>query len=854
MKKILLALLFGICLFPLKANHIVGGEIEFLYVRDGVYRINLIQYFDEAQSLNPGPEAAIQVYIFRSSDNAQISIHTLTLSSQELVEYTNIECAIDELITSRVVWSAEVNLNPNLYSDPEGYYISWERCCRNAAIKNIVTPIGAGMTYTLDIPPLMINGKVFINSSPILFKPLSDYACVNQLYYIEFTGTDPDGDSLVYSLTTPLNSSAAVALPTPTPKPHGKVAFNPGFSESNMIPGSRPLAISNKGLLTVTPAETGLYVFSVLVEEYRNKQKIGQTRRDFQMLVVDGCEPPDPPVVDIDIPGDPDFDPLTDVLTYTVADAKCFDFLVANVTDGETISFRAEGVNFDEELNDIFQLNQIPVGSGMSELKIEVCVPDCPPVSDGAFILDLIASDDACPLPQLDTLRLTIVVEPPPNIFPSSTTAQTTVIQQESNAPIYSHLITGMDPDGDEMRISLLIDGVEDPTAHGFGLDTLSSTPGNIQALFTWDTDCEMYDFSSDQQFRVGILVDDLDECDVSNPDTLFVDATVILPPNTNPVVSSSAISPNRVMLGTQVNFDVSVSDSDNDDVTLTLVGGNFDPNFYGVDFTTASGNTNASSSFSWDVFCDTLLFPRGHQFEMLFIGDDDDKCKVKNFDTLRYVIEIEYPENAAPVFEEISQNRVVRVNERTQFEIEAFDPDGDQLTLELAPGFRQPPSNSLSFEPITGNGRVSGIFEWQPECSLLRFGQTSALEDVVFQVKDSSCTGIRLDTLKITFELIDDAERQTEFLPPNVFTPNGDDVNDLFTLSGHSDRTQNLPPNNCDNSFEFIVINNRAGNTVFRSENRDFAWSGGQFPTGVYYYLIKYSTTEFKGFVHLLR
>jgi len=854
MKKILLALLLGICLFPLKANHIVGGEIEFLYVRDGVYRINLIQYFDEAQAINPGPEPAINVYIFRSSDDAQMSIHTLTLSSQELVEYTNIECAIDELITSRVVWSAEINLNPNIYSDPEGYYISWERCCRNASIKNIVSPIGAGMTYTLDIPPLMINGKVFVNSSPILFKPLSDYACVNQLYYIEFTGVDPDGDSLVYSLTTPLNSSAAVALPTPTPKPYGKVAFNPGFSESNMIPGSRPLGISTKGLLTVTPAETGLYVFSVLVEEYRSKQKIGQTRRDFQMLVIDGCEPPDPPVVDIDVPGDPGFDPLTDVLTYTVADAKCFDFLVANVTDGETISFRAEGVNFDEELNDIFQLNQVPVGAGISELKIEVCVPDCPPISDGAFILDLIAADNACPLPQLDTLRLTIVVEPPPNIFPSSTTAETTVVEQESNDPIYSHLITGVDLDGDDMQISLFVEGVEDPAVFGFGLDTLSSTPGNIQGLFTWDTDCEVYDFSSNQQFRVGILVDDLDICDVSNPDTLFVNATVILPNNTDPVVSSNVVIPNQVELGSQIGFDISVFDDDGDDVTLALVGGNFNPEFYGVTFQAASGNTRASSSFSWDLSCNTELFADGQQFELLFVGDDADKCKVKNFDTLRHVLAVKYPENAKPVFEEISRNQVIRVNEDIQIEIEAFDDDGDQLTLAFASGIRQPPSNSLSFQPVTGSGRVTGVLEWQPECSLLRFGETSTLQDVVFQVTDNACPVNNIDTLKITFEIIDDGERQRDFLPPNVFTPNDDGVNDVFSLNGHPDQAQNLPPNNCDNAFEFIVINNRAGNTVFRSENRNFVWSGGQFPTGVYYYLIKYTNTEFKGFVHLLR
>ena len=50
-----------------------------------------------------------------------------------------------------------------------------------------------------------------------------------------------------------------------------------------------------RGSITVTPTEVGLYVFSVKADEYRDGVKIAEARRDFQMLVVDGCSPPDPP-------------------------------------------------------------------------------------------------------------------------------------------------------------------------------------------------------------------------------------------------------------------------------------------------------------------------------------------------------------------------------------------------------------------------------------------------------------------------------------------------------------------------------------------------------------------------------
>ncbi|WP_436515141.1 gliding motility-associated C-terminal domain-containing protein [Ekhidna sp. To15] len=854
MKKFLITVCLFLTIGVTNAFHIVGGEIEFIYLSDGRYRINLIQYFDEAQNQNPGADQFITVYIFRNGDDQLMSTHTLPLSGIENVEYTNIECARDELQTSRVFYSADIELSPEQYDSEGGYYIQWERCCRNTAINNIVNPQGTGMNYVLEIPPLMKNGEIFVNSSPVLFKPLSDYACINQLYYTEFTGVDPDGDSLVYSLVTPLNSSSAVALPIPQPKPHFGVTFLNGFSVSNMVGGTQPLRISSGGLLTVNPDQTGLFVFAVKVDEYRNGEKIGEVRRDFQMLVVDGCDPPDPPSVDIEIPGNPTFNPETDILTYVASDVeKCFDFIVSNVTIGETISLRAEGVNFNEELNEIFTLNQIPVGGGESQLQIEVCIPDCPPIRDAPFILDLIASDDACPLPQLDTLRLTIEVEPPSNSPPTGSTSTASVTRPE-DSPIYSQVISGIDVDGDELELTLFVEDVEDPTTVGFDLIDIDASSGSIQATLTWNTDCETYDFTQIQNFNVGVIVNDGDICDLPG-DTVFIEATVILPTNNDPQISVSNTFPSQVDLGTNLTIEVNASDVDGDDVTLSFIGGNFDPELYGASFTTVSGNSSVSSDFTWDLTCDANRFIDGQQFELLFIADDDDKCKVKNFDTLRHFIQVNYPENSSPEFDPIERNQSLRVNEYAEIEIGAFDSDsGDEITIQFAQGVRQPASGTLELLPVSGQSRATALLKWQPECSLLRFGETSTLQDIILQVSDNACPISKIDTLKLTVEIFDDSERQQAFAPPNIFTPNGDGRNDVFSLSGNPNVDQNLPPDNCDNTFEYIAITNRAGATVFRSNSRDFIWTGGQFPSGIYYYVIKYTNSEFKGYIHLMK
>ncbi len=136
----------------------------------------------------------------------------------------------------------------------------------------------------------------FVDSTPRLFPPLSDYACAGKPYYADFGGIDDDGDSLVYSMAVPLSTGTNDPVPPITPQPYPEVTWRTPFSISNIMNGTPDLRISRDGLLRVTPTLLGLFVFAVKVEEFRNKIKIGETRRDFQMLVLD-CPVAVPPVI-----------------------------------------------------------------------------------------------------------------------------------------------------------------------------------------------------------------------------------------------------------------------------------------------------------------------------------------------------------------------------------------------------------------------------------------------------------------------------------------------------------------------------------------------------------------------------
>jgi gliding motility-associated-like protein len=71
-------------------------------------------------------------------------------------------------------------------------------------------------------------------------------------------------------------------------------------------------------------------------------------------------------------------------------------------------------------------------------------------------------------------------------------------------------------------------------------------------------------------------------------------------------------------------------------------------------------------------------------------------------------------------------------------------------------------------------------------------------------------------------------ADRQTAFFIPNVFTPNADNENDLFTweIEGIND-------------FQ-IVIYNRWGTKVFGTDDITEFWDGAKEPEGTYYYVVK--------------
>lgn len=87
-------------------------------------------------------------------------------------------------------------------------------------------------------------------------------------------------------------------------------------------------------------------------------------------------------------------------------------------------------------------------------------------------------------------------------------------------------------------------------------------------------------------------------------------------------------------------------------------------------------------------------------------------------------------------------------------------------------------------------------------------------------------------------------SDPQQGLVVPNVFTPNGDGVNECFLIEGVA---------GYESCYELSIFN-RWGKKVFTSSDPKQCWDGGTVNSGVYYYVLDIGKEEYKGNLFLNR
>jgi gliding motility-associated-like protein len=613
----------------------------------------------------------------------------------------------------------------------------------------------------LEFPPLVRNGGRFINSSPAIFPPLSDYACVNQPFFFDFSGTDADGDELRYSLVAPLsgNSSFSDPRPEPSPAPYPTVQFISGIGVGNMIPGNPPLQINNNGILSVTASQAGLYVFAVLIEEFRNGQKIGEVRRDYQLLVID-CPTANAPEARYKSNDSPNFYTEGTVLEFEAGEDNCGKLFITDIDANSQIKVRALPVNFDDAGGILKQTTGTVNGAG-DVLTIDACYPKCPNPNGEPYIVDFVIEDNSCAVPLMDTVRVLVNIVVPPNLPPTIITdAVFDPVTQcyEATVKIGELLtveVTGDDQNDDIISLSALGDL---PAGSNF---TGGKGAPPIKGTFTWQPPCDALNPDETERiYNIRFQAQDERACDSAMRAETCLNVKVIrdttenLPPEITTHLDFDPIAGvyryDSVFVGETVTFPINATDPEGDSLALSFLPFNFNADGRNISFAPTNGFSPLNATFTWQTSCKDLDNPRvAQEFIMDFIVRDFDECGVaEHADTLRVVVVLLPRPNLPPLittdipnFEAATKTYrdTLTLGVPYQFKIFGDDPNNDKIFITgNGVGFNFA-DLGIQFTPVEGFPILETEVIWNTPCDLVEKINLGQPIEMRFQIRDEN-------------------------------------------------------------------------------------------------------------------
>ncbi len=426
----------------IQASHYLGYDMELVNLKDANnnptdnYKWRMRFYRDVTGIAIP---TSITFIVYRTSDNASFGNFVVTkINPQTFITYPQSSCVPNQA-QNRVelgIYESPV-LNYIALNSTAGYYATASVCCRNPGIINVNGESSnyAGLLY-VKFPRLNVGSVTRYNSSP-QFNDLPLYGfSVGKLYTADWGTTDPDGDSLVYTLVKALDGG-------PVFPNFANIEFASGYAlGSNLADGDPDFQInSSTGVITYKPTIANRYLVAMKVEEYRKiagvPTKIGEVRREMQ---IEAFLPTDlPPVL---------YDSLANTTVYDTINAitpqiKVLSFLSDdNVNDSVFIKIIPE---ISATSNNILDTNLIDVrwgdilgntekgaaaegfiikGKGSTRALLIVNA-DSTSISAVPYKFNIVSYDQTCFVPLTDTVHYELFIRG--NICYTSVTSLTTV-------------------------------------------------------------------------------------------------------------------------------------------------------------------------------------------------------------------------------------------------------------------------------------------------------------------------------------------------------------------------------------------------------------------------------------------
>ncbi|RLD57441.1 MAG: hypothetical protein DRJ01_13850 [Bacteroidetes bacterium] len=432
MKKILLILIFFLYQFvTCFATHNRAGEITYKQISDFTYEITVITF------TNTKPDSSFtppQYPADRPSLEVRWGDNTYSIVPRtEIVDLPNF-------------YRRNKYVERHTFPGPGNYEIVVEDPNRNKGVVNIPTSV----TVVFSIKTIMkIDPVLGFNSTPILLNPPVDKAAVGKVFIHNPAAYDPDGDSISYKLTTCTGEN-------------GEPIKGYTFPESS----NKPIYVNEVtgDLVWDAPVRAGIYNVAILIEEWRKNIKIGNIVRDMQIEVYDSEN--NPPVID------------SIAMICIEADSIVSFEVSAHDVDNDVVTLSATGGIF--ELDNV--ANFVTVSDTGNVTGTFIWKTNCSNVREQAYQVLFKAQDDNREINLVDQRNVNIkVIGPAPKNLQASPTNNSVELYWDS---CRCSQVTGYEIYRSNTKINFIHDDCETGVPQDSSYALIGNVEGNSNTYF----------------------------------------------------------------------------------------------------------------------------------------------------------------------------------------------------------------------------------------------------------------------------------------------------------------------------------------------------------------------------------
>jgi hypothetical protein len=296
MKNLICVFLFIVFSSNAFGTHLMGGEITWRCVPGGAF-IFTVKLYRDCSGVSAPTTVNIRVHNYAPSPGLQLICPAITPTGRDISPKgpgcpacnPNAPGGTVGAVAEWIYESAPVFLVGT--PPPAGWVFTFDSCCRNLSISNLINPGTKGFTlravmYSYNLK----NTNPCFDSSPYFIQSPAVIACTRNLIGVDHQTFDADLDSLAFEWAQPLNSLSTGSYPPPI------LTFSPGYTFNSPLPGpvQNPMNVPavldpTTGLITFKSFTGGTFVYVVKVTSYRNGIRISEVYREFQTILVDDC-------------------------------------------------------------------------------------------------------------------------------------------------------------------------------------------------------------------------------------------------------------------------------------------------------------------------------------------------------------------------------------------------------------------------------------------------------------------------------------------------------------------------------------------------------------------------------------